>query len=171
MAPGGYATPATRSGRSSGICTGVACGAAPTSVRPAAIVPPPCSTSSAATRSAAIGGSCGSTVRSNRREASLGSLCLRAVRAIVAGSQWAASMTTSMGSAPGRISVDAPPITPARPIGPESSVMSRSSGSRRRCTSSSVVSVSPGRARRTTIGPDSRPASKACSGWPSSSIT
>ena len=62
-----------------------AAGAAPTSVRPAAIVPPPCSTSSAATRSAATGGSCGSTARSNRRDASLGSLCRRAARAIDGG--------------------------------------------------------------------------------------
>ena len=106
-----------------------------------------------ATRSAATGGSCGSTVRSNRRDASLGSLCRRAPRAIVAGSKCAASITTSIGSVPGRISVDAPPITPARPIGPESSVMSRSSGSRRRSTSSRVVSVSPGCARRTTMRP------------------
>ncbi len=47
------------------------------------------------------------------------------------------------------------------------SVMSRSSGSRRRSTSSRVRSCSPGRARRTTIEPLRRSRSKACSGWPS----
>ena len=57
------------------------------------------------------------------------------------------------------ISVLAPPITPASPMGPESSVMSRSSGSRVRSTSSRVVSFSPAVALRTTMGPDSRPAS------------
>jgi hypothetical protein len=88
-----------------------------------------------------------------------GQLVPRGAAAIVAGSKCAASITTSIGSVPGRISVDAPPITPARPIGPESSVMSRSSASRRRCTSSRVVSVSPGCARRTTMGPDRRAAS------------
>ena len=61
--------------------------------------------------------------------------------------------------APVAISVPAPPITPASPIGPESSVISRSSGSRVRSTSSSVVSRSPLRARRTTMPPASRAAS------------
>ena len=50
-------------------------------------------------------------------------------------------------------------ITPASPMGPESSVMSRSSGSSLRSTSSRVTSVSPALARRTTIGPDTRAAS------------
>ena len=43
-------------------------------------------------------------------------------------------------------------MTPASPIGPVSSVISRSSGSSVRVTSSRVVSFSPGSARRTTIG-------------------
>ena len=66
------------------------------------------------------------------------------------------------------ISVAAPPITPARAIGPESSVMTTSSGSRSRTTSSSVVSFSPAVARRTRMSPESLAASKACRGWPSS---
>ena len=52
-------------------------------------------------------------------------------------------------------SVVCPPITPAIPIGPVSSVISRSSADSVRFTSSRVVSVSPSPARRTTIGPDS----------------
>ena len=69
------------------------------------------------------------------------------------------------------ISVDAPPITPASAIGPRSSVITRSSGSRARTAPSRVVSFSPGSARRTPIGPASLARSKACSGWPVSSIT
>ena len=57
------------------------------------------------------------------------------------------------------ISVDAPPITPASPMGPDPSVMSRSSGSSVRVTSSRVTSRSPTTARRTTTPPVSRPAS------------
>ena len=126
--------------------------------------PPPCSTSSCAARSAATGGSSGSTVRSNRRDASLGSLCRRAPRAMTAGSKCAASISTSVRAAAARsptaaISVDAPPITPASPIGPDWSVISRSSGSSRRVTSSSVVSRSPACARRTTMPPRTRAAS------------
>ena len=68
-------------------------------------------------------------------------------------------------------SVLAPPMTPARPIAPESSAMTRSPGSSARSCPSSVVSRSPGAARRTTIAPDSRARSYACSGCPSSSMT
>ena len=63
--------------------------------------------------------------RSKRLDASEGSLWRRAVRKIVTGSQCAASMKMLVVSRDS--SVVSPPITPASPIGPESSVMSRSS--------------------------------------------
>ena len=69
------------------------------------------------------------------------------------------------------ISVDSPPITPAIEIGPESSATTRSSGDSFRSEPSRVRSVSPSVARRTMIVPSSLAASKACSGWPYSSIT
>ena len=52
-------------------------------------------------------------------------------------------------------SVAAPPITPAMPIAPEPSVISRSSTSSARTFPSSVVIFSPATARRTTMSPDS----------------
>ncbi|OUD85028.1 hypothetical protein BC477_11495 [Clavibacter michiganensis subsp. michiganensis] len=111
----------------------------------------------------------GSTPRSKRLDASLGSLCLRAVRAIDTGSKPAASISTRLVPAP--ISVAAPPMTPASPTGPEPSAMTRSSGCSARSRPSSVTSVSPSAARRTTMPPCSRSRSYPCRGWPSSSIT
>ncbi len=96
----------------------------------------------------------GSTPRSNRREASLGSLWRRAVRAIETGSKVAASTSTERVCVD--ISVAAPPMTPARPIGPDSSAITRSSGSSVRVCPSSVSSRSPARARRTVMPPWSR---------------
>ncbi len=107
--------------------------------------------------------------RSNRRAASLGSLCRRTPRLIEAGSQCAASSSTSVLVS--LISVLAPPMMPASEMGPVSSQMTMSSLASSRCTSSSVVSFSPGLARRTTSDPFTEPASNACRGWPSSSIT
>jgi hypothetical protein len=72
---------------------------------------------------------------------------------------------------PSPISVDAPPITAASPIGPDSSVITRSSLVSFRSTPSRVVSFSPSRASRTVIGPVTASRSNACIGWPSSSIT
>ena len=117
------------------------------------MVPPPCSTSSWATRSAAYDGSSGSTPRSKRLDASEGSLWRRAVRKIDVASKCAASITTWVVVS--LSSVVWPPMTPAMPIGPVSSVISRSSADSVRVTSSRVVSFSPSAARRTTIGPDS----------------
>ncbi len=104
-------------------------------------------------------------------EASLGSLWARAVRAMLTASKWAASMSTFRVVAP--TSVSAPPITPAIAIArsPSWSVISRSPSPRLRSASSSVVSRSPARARRTTMGPWRVSRSKACSGWPSPSMT
>ena len=78
----------------------------------------------------------GSTPRSKRRDASEDSWCRREVLAMVMASKQAASITTEV--VPSENSVDAPPITPASPIGPESSVINRSDGSQSRTTSSSV---------------------------------
>jgi hypothetical protein len=161
--------PVTRAGSCASIRTAGPAGAVPTLVTPGSIVPPPNCTSSSATRSAAASGSVGSTPRSNRFDASDGSLCRRPVRKIETGSKCAASMTTCVVVA--ESSVVCPPMTPARPIGPESSVISRSSGDSVRSTSSRVVRVSPSAARRTRIGPCSRSPSYPWIGWPSSSIT
>ena len=96
-----------------------------TSTMPPTTRAPPYSASSSAARASATTVISGSTPRSNRLAASLGSRCRRAVRATPVGSQCAASSSTRVVPSP--ISVDAPPITAARPIGPVSSVISRSS--------------------------------------------
>ncbi len=99
----------------------------------------------------------GSLPRSKRLDASEDSLWRRAVRAMETGSKWAASMTISVVVEPvSSISVCCPPITPASPIGPDSSVITRSAASRVRTTPSRVASFSPGSARRTPIGPLTR---------------
>ena len=132
----------------------VGCGSTePRTVSSARRVPPASSTSSSATRCAAAYAAAGSTPRSNRRDASVESLWRRDVRARVIASKCAASITTSR--VPADSSLVAPPITPARPIGPVWSVITRSSTSSGRTTSSRVVSFSPSYAWRTTIGPSS----------------
>ena len=161
--------PAVRSGRSAASVTVTGAGPGPATVTPRSTSAPPSEASSAHARASAGPATSGSTPRSNRLDASLGSLCRRMPREIVAGCQCAASSTTSVVSGP--ISVAAPPMIPASAIGPDSSVTSRSSGSSVRRTPSRVSSFSPGRARRTVIGPVSRPRSNACIGWPVSSIT
>ncbi len=148
---------------------GSACADVPSSVRPGRMLPSPYRRNSRAAVSTAAAHSSGSVNRSNRLAASEKSLCLRAVRLIEAGSQCAASSSTSVLSV--RISVLAPPIVPASEITPVSSAITTSSGSRFRSASSSVTNVSPGSARRITRSPLIAPVSKACSGWPSSSIT
>ena len=137
-------------------------------MQPATSVPPPSAVSMAAALADARSGSSRSTPRSNRAEASENSRCLRLIRAVPRAEKCAASMTRSRDSS--LTSVARPPMVPAIEIGPEASVIRMSSGSSSRTTWSSVSSRSPGRARRTTIGPDSRALSNACSGWPSSSI-
>ncbi len=155
------------------------CGAA-MSVTPASAVPPAIRTSRSTARCAAARAASGSTPRSKRLDASEGSLWRLAVRATETASKCAASMITSVepvlspvsGSVTAsRISVLEPPMTPARPIGPELSQISRSSADSLRLTPSSVVMLSPSCARRTWIGPSTRLRSYACSGWPTSSIT
>ncbi len=85
------------------------------------------------------------------------------------GSKQAASSSTC--AVPPEISVAAPPMTPARPSGPESSAMTRSSVVSARSWPSRVTSRSPSVARRATTAPESLSRSYACSGCPSSSIT
>ncbi len=130
------------------------------SVTPASAVPPASRTSRSTVRCAAAAAACGSTPRSKRLDASEDSLWRRAVRAIEIASKCAASMTTSVVSAcspsASAISVLAPPMTPARPIGPRSSVMTRSSASSTRTVPSRVVSFSPCVARRTPMAPWTR---------------
>ena len=141
----------------------------PTSVRPGWMAASPYWRRSRAASSTAAAHSCGSVNRSNRLAASENSLWRRAVRLIEAGFQCAASRRTSVLS--GVISVLAPPMVPASEMTPLSSAMTMSSGSSVRSTSSNVVSVSSGFARRTTRSPWIEPVAKACSGCPSSSIT
>jgi len=117
------------------------------------LTPPAYSSRSDTARSAAASATRGSTPRAKRFDASLGSLCRRWVRAIEIGSNHAASTKTFVVES--EISVEAPPMTPARPIGPDSSVMRRSSGWSFRSCSSSVRRVSPSFARRTVMPPES----------------
>ena len=143
--------PDTRAARSPATSmTGMA-GGVPTTVTPVSAVPPPCSTSSSTTRSAAASQIVGSTPRSLRLPASEVILWRRPVRYIDTASQWAAS--TRIDVVVPDISVVSPPITPPSPMIPESSVTTRSAGSRARSVPSRVVSRSPSRARRTTIAP------------------
>ena len=149
--------PEMRAGRSAAIEIGAGAGGSPTTVTPGSAVPPPYSTRSSTTRSAAAGVITGSTPRSLRLPASEVSLCRLPVRNIETASQCAASTSTRVVVAD--ISVVSPPITPPRPMIPESSVTTRSSGESARSAPSRVVSRSPSTARRTRIGPCSLSAS------------
>ena len=94
------------------------------------LAPPAYSSSNATTRSAAASATRGSTPLAKRFDASLGNLWRRCVRAMEIGSNQAASISTSVVES--EISVLKPPMTPASPMGPDSSVINRSSGSRDR---------------------------------------
>ena len=118
-----------------------AAAAMPTTVTPGSAVPPPYVVSSSTTRSAAAWVTTGSTPRSLRLPASEVSLWRLPVRNIEVASQWAASTSTDVVVAD--ISVVSPPMTPPRPMIPESSVTTRSSVDRARSVPSSVVSRSP----------------------------
>ncbi len=84
--------------------------------------------------------------------------------------QLAASMRTRVVSA--CTSERLPPMTPAIEVGPAASAMRQTSASTVRVWSSSVTTCSPSVARRTTRRrPSIRSRSKACIGWPVSSIT
>ena len=96
-------------------------------------------------------------MRSKRLDASDGNPCRRKVWETLAGAKVAASSTMAVVSA--ETSVVSPPMTPAIPIGPESSVISRSSAVSVRRTPSRVVISSPSVASLTRIGPCSLAAS------------
>ena len=149
--------PVTRAGRSTAISIGDRAGGVPTTVTPGSAVAPPYVVSSSTTRSAAASHVVGSAPRSLRLPASEVILWRRPVRNIAMASQWAAS--TSTRDVVADISVASPPITPPRPMTPESSVTTRSSGDRVRAVPSRVVSRSPAAARRTRTAPVSLSAS------------
>ena len=84
-------------------------------------------------------------------------------------SQVATSSSTRVVS--GATSERAPPISPAIDVGPSASSITTISESSSRVWPSSVCTCSPSRARRTVSRPPAtRSRSKACSGWPVSSI-
>ena len=92
------------------------------------------------------------------------------VRRVLMGSKLADSNSTV--SVPSCISLSAPPITPASPTASVESAMVNTGGSRVRLSPSSVVMTSPGRAARTmTVASLTVSKSKACRGWPYSSMT
>jgi hypothetical protein len=107
---------------------------------------------------------------SKREEASLRILRAVLVRRMLTLLKLAASSRTLVVLSD--TSLSAPPMTPARATASDASAIASMSGSNRRCTPSSVVSGSPGRARRTMIFPPPiRSKSKACRGCPTSSMT
>src|SRR5436309_1574383 len=94
----------------------------------------------------------------------------RLARRTLAGAKKALSRRSTRVA--GVTSDASPPITPASATGPRPSAITRSSGSSARSAPSRVVSRSPEAPRRTTMRRSaSRSRSKACSGWPRSSIT
>ena len=73
---------------------------------------------------------------------------------------------------PGAMPESSPPMMPATALGRSESQIISIEGSSFRSTPSRVLIVSPSRASRTTMVRSlSRRWSKACIGWPSSSIT
>ena len=84
--------------------------------------------------------------------------------------QVAASISTLVVAS--ETSERAPPITPAIEVGPSSSQITTTSPSSRRSSPSKVATGSPSSARRTSSRPPATwSRSKACRGWPVSSIT
>ncbi len=131
---------------------------------------PPASSSTNRVASSNAGrGSAGSTPRSKRWPASVCRPSLRPRPMIAAGAKCAASRNTCRVASVTR--VVCPPIKPARATTRSPSVTARKPSSSVASRPSSSFSVSPARARRTPTGPCSVSRSKACIGWPSSSIT
>ena len=107
---------------------------------------------------------------SNRVLASVRSPSRPDVRRMFVPTQVAASISTRV--VPEETSATWPPMTPAIPEGPSPSHTSAASLVNVRSTPSSVVIVSPSRARRTTMRPPrTRSRSKACRGCAVTSIT
>ena len=140
------------------------------SMRPRATDPPAQARVNWATRSAPMRASRASWPFSNRRLASERRAKRWPVRRMLTGSNTADSMAISIVASV--ISLAAPPMTPAMPIGPLVSAMIKVSGVSSRSTWSRVSSRSPGSARRTTIVPSwTALPSKVWVGLPSSSMT
>jgi hypothetical protein len=111
-----------------------------------------------------------SAPRSNRVDASVFKPRRLLVRLTEAGLKYALSSAIVVVASV--TSEAAPPITPAIACARSRSAITSMSGSSLRATLSSVVIVSPGRARRMRIsGPARRPRSNACIGWPISRFT
>ncbi len=107
---------------------------------------------------------------SKRPEASLRSPSVQEVRWMLGPLQLATSIRTLVVSA--CTSERSPPMIPAIEVGPSASSITTISPSSVRTWPSSVVTCSPSRARLTVRRPPAtRSRSKACSGWPVSSIT
>ena len=121
-------------------------------------------------RSSASMAVAGQTPFSNRPEASVRMPSLRAVMRLLARSKAAHSNSTLAVSC--TISDSSPPMMPARPVAFCLSAITSMLSSSTCCLPSSVVSFSPGLARRTTmVWSFTLERSKACIGWPVSSIT
>ena len=107
---------------------------------------------------------------SKRPDASLRNPRMLDVRWMLGPIQEATSISTRVVSSP--TSERAPPMTPAIDVGPSASSMTSISASSVRVWPSSVSICSPSVARRTVSSPPATLSrSKACSGWPVSSIT
>jgi hypothetical protein len=107
---------------------------------------------------------------SQRFEPSVRSTWRSELQRIVPGSKFAASSSTEVVVSV--TSVSSPPMIPAKAIAPSASAMTRSAGSSLRRLPSRLSNSSPARARRTMIlPPRSVSKSKACSGFPSASMT
>src|SRR5581483_8459451 len=133
-------------------------------------LPPAISWISFAARSSAAIVPSGSTPRSKRCDASLWSASRLAVRRMTGGAKLALSSRIARVEAV--TSESSPPITPASATGVSPSQTSRSSGASSLSTPSRVVNFLTAPARRTRIFFRARRSrSKACSGWPVSSMT
>jgi hypothetical protein len=165
----GTSYPSRAEARDGRIATHRRGGVSPSTAAPRRITPPAQRAIRPAHRAAASSHPSGSTPRSKRCDASVWRSRRRAVSRTPPRVNEALSSRTSEVSA--ETSDVCPPITPAIATGRSRSQISRSSLVSVRSTSSRVVSRSPSVAVRTTIpGPASRCMSKACSGWPTSSI-
>ena len=140
--------------------------------RPARTFPPASSASSRAARSAARATPSGSTPRSKRYDASLWRPRRRAVRR-TAGRLELRALDQHVRRGVGVTSLSAPPITPAIAIARSASAITRSASASARVLRrrASRASRRGARARTRISPPRSLARSKACSGWPSSSIT
>ena len=117
----------------------------------------------------AISASAGSVLRSILREASLDKLCDLELREMLNGSKCAASKAILVVIL--ETSEVNPPMVPAKASGVFASAINKLSGSNLRSTLSNVVNLVNFPALTTRNPPMMYWASKACKGWPSSSIT